>query len=89
MKTELVKLNDVIYECSLHLKRLKSANEELEDFIPLDITKFQNLNDEEIRILDQLIYRFTKLQDAMGRDYSDICLLLLKRMLKHYPFLIF
>ena len=87
MKTALVKLSEAIYECNLHLKRLKSASKGFEPFIPLDLNKYQNLNDEEIRLLDQLIYRFTKLQDAMGERLFRYLLVALEEDVKSLSFL--
>lgn len=87
MKADLLKLTEVIYECNLHLRRLKSANKEFEAFFPLDIIKYQNLNDEEIRLLDQLIYRFTKLQDAIGERLFKYLLSALEEDVKSLSFL--
>lgn len=87
MRTELVKLKEVLKECNLHLKRLIAANKEFEVLIPLDVIKFQNLNDDEIRLLDQLIYRFTKLQDAMGERLFRYLLIVLEEEVKTLSFL--
>ena len=66
MKVPLIKLAEAIYECNIHLKRLINANAEFKSLSPLSVKKYKDFNDSEIRLLDQIIYRFTKLQDAMG-----------------------
>jgi len=39
----------------------------MKDFFPLTtLSKYQNLSDEQIEHIDQLVYRFQKLQDDMG-----------------------
>jgi hypothetical protein len=40
--------------------------EKVEKHFPLDSEKYLNLQPEELSFLDQLIFRFAKLQDTMG-----------------------
>jgi len=56
---------------------------QLRDIYPLDQKSYKDLSDHDISIIDQMIYRFSKLQDTMGsrlflqtlgileEDYSD------------------
>ena len=55
-----------IYECNQHKKRLKSAKEKLKSIMPLSVEQYEKLDDIFISIIDQLIFRFSKLQDTMG-----------------------
>jgi len=55
-----------IYECNQHKKRLQGAKEKLQDIMPLNVEKYNELDDIFISIIDQLIFRFSKLQDTMG-----------------------
>ncbi len=55
-----------LHECDQHKKRLQSAKERLKTIMPLDVEKYEKLDDIFISIVDQLIFRFSKLQDTMG-----------------------
>jgi len=50
-----------------HSRRILYARTKMKDFFPLTtLSKYQNLSDEQIEHIDQLVYRFQKLQDDMG-----------------------
>ncbi len=55
-----------LHECKQHEKRLLSAKNRLKDFIPLDIDSYNSLDDLEVSVIDQMIFRFSKLQDTLG-----------------------
>ena len=55
-----------LHECNQHKKRLKSAKHKLKFIMPLDVNKYEELDDIFISLIDQLIFRFSKLQDTMG-----------------------
>ena len=52
--------------CDKHILRINEALEELSAVLPLSSDNYATLNSEQIRCLDQFIFRFSKLQDAMG-----------------------
>ena len=52
--------------CDKHILRINEALEELSTVLPLSCDNYATLNSEQIRCLDQFIFRFSKLQDAMG-----------------------
>ncbi len=60
------KLQAAQNECNTHLQRLNYAYSNISKFLPASTDTLANLNDEQIEALDQYIYRYTKLQDAMG-----------------------
>lgn len=64
-KTEL-RLKAILKQCDKHIGRINSAYKKISSYLPLDENKYKNLNDDEIEHIDQFLYRFTKLQDAMG-----------------------
>ncbi len=67
------KIEATLAECELHQKRIHYALEKLQKFMPLEVTQYKLLSDEEVEALDQFLFRFSKLQDAMGqRLFSDI-----------------
>lgn len=55
-----------LHECNQHKKRLLLSKKKLEHKIPLTKRKYELLTDEEISFIDQMIFRFSKLQDTMG-----------------------
>ena len=52
--------------CEKHILRINEALEELSSTLPLTIENYAQLNSGQIRCIDQFIFRFSKLQDAMG-----------------------
>lgn len=63
----LKKLKSALVECELHTKRLDFALSRLNAVIPISETGWRQLDDETVANIDQLLFRFGKLQDAMGR----------------------
>jgi hypothetical protein len=47
-------------------------------FMPLDAKRYQQLSDDEIEHIDQFLFRFPKLQDAMGEKLFMFILEFLK-----------
>ncbi|CAK0756359.1 conserved hypothetical protein [Gammaproteobacteria bacterium] len=72
---ELVKskLEDSWRECVKHIYHLSCALADLQKIGTLTKERYAILSDEEIRTLDQFVFRFSKLQDAVGvRLFSSI-----------------
>ena len=57
------KLEPALQECLLHQRRLHSAWQELLQSHGLDTA---GLSEEQVRVADQMVYRFGRLQDAIG-----------------------
>ena len=77
----------VIEECVLHLERIKHALSRLKGYLPLSIESAERLSDDDIAFLDQLIYRYLKLQDAMGEKLFPLTLVLLEENMEGKPFI--
>lgn len=60
------KLNEAVLLCSIHNERMSFAREKISAYFPLDREKYVNMTPEELSFFDQLIFRFSKLQDVMG-----------------------
>ncbi|MCB2219422.1 MAG: hypothetical protein KQI35_03430 [Bacteroidetes bacterium] len=58
----------------LHLKRMNFARDQLIYYFPLDVDSYNLLDAEQISFTDQLVFRFTKLQDLMGRKLFRLIL---------------
>lgn len=54
-------------ECRLHVAVLSEALEEARAWLPFSAETVQQLTKEQLRVLDQIAYRFSKLQDTMGQ----------------------
>ncbi len=66
MITSKVKLIGNIEECNKHIKRMLIAYTRMIDIIPLNSFSYNSLKDDEITYIDQFLFRFALLQDAMG-----------------------
>jgi len=81
------KIAKIFYECDRHLLRIKSASKELENIMPLDKDRYINLSDYNIKALDQFLFRFSKLQDAMGQKLFRAILIYLDEDTEGKPFI--
>ena len=61
-------LNIKIYECDKHIERLSDAKDYLKDIMPLTIDRYLTIDKIRSSFIDQLNFRFTKLQDTIGES---------------------
>jgi len=61
-----LKIQQVLKECDRHLLRINDAYQDMQAFMLLNQEKYQQLTKDEIQAIDQYLYRFGKMQDAMG-----------------------
>ncbi len=83
----LEKLDKIFYECDKHLARINSAADDLINIMPLTKKKYINLADEDVKSIDQFLFRFSKLQDAMGQKLFRIILIFLNEDVEGKPFI--
>ena len=81
------KLKETLAICDLHHQRMMFAFESIEKFFPLTEIKLSQIVDIELALFDQLIYRFSKLQDIMGSRLFKQLLELLEEDISGLPFL--
>jgi hypothetical protein len=60
------KLKEALHICEIHSQRMNYALQKVEKHFPLDVNKYKELSFDDLSYLDQLIFRFSKLQDSMG-----------------------
>ena len=60
------RFSSLINECRIHEKRILHARGKCAETFPLDAESYANLSEDRIEHIDQLAYRFGKLQDAIG-----------------------
>lgn len=81
------KLSRAIREGETHLDRMHYAMAAMERFMPLDEAAYVRLSMDDIQVVDQFVFRFSKVQDAMGERLFRSVLELLGEEVKAKPFL--
>jgi predicted nucleotidyltransferase len=61
-----LKIKKYLNECAKHKQRISEAFLNIKDIFPLSGKKYQVLSDDEIKNIDQFLFRFTKMQDTIG-----------------------
>ncbi len=59
-------IQSAVTECDKHLYRIRQVRQRLETAFPLTAGQLDQADDVLVEHIDQFVYRFTKLQDAMG-----------------------
>lgn len=76
-----------LYECNKHIEKLKDAKEYLSEVMPLTKEKYMQIDKITSSFIDQLNFRFSKLQDTMGESIFKSILILSKENVKKMTFL--
>lgn len=80
------KLNETLLICDLHHQRMMFAWENIKKYFPLSESNFSEISQIELALFDQLIYRFSKLQDSMGSRLFKQILEALEEDISGLPF---
>ena len=64
-------------ECDSHILRIQHAIDHLADKLPLSKEVYDFLSDLDIAYIDQIVFRFSKLQDVIGKKVFPLGLALL------------
>lgn len=83
----IYRLKDMLAAGDLHRQRMNYALHKLKALFPLEPQKYNQLEAEQISFTDQLIFRFTKLQDLMGRKLFRLVLEGLGEETENVPFI--
>ena len=81
------KLNETLAICELHHQRMMFAYKSIEKYWPLTESNFSQISPIELALFDQLIYRFSKLQDSMGARLFKQLLEMLEEDISGLPFI--
>jgi len=76
-----------VYECNRHKEKILDAKEYLNEIFPLTLERYLTLGKIEYSFIDQLNFRFSKLQDTMGENLFKSILILAKEDVKRKTFL--
>lgn len=60
--------------CRLHYQRMQYAVTRTDKLFPVTLSEYEKFDDETISFTDQLIYRFSKLQDTLGNKLFPLLL---------------
>jgi hypothetical protein len=80
-------LNQRLYECNKHIEKINDAKEYLKDLMPLSVDSYLKIDKIQSSFIDQLIFRFSKLQDTIGGFLFKAILILAKEDVKSMTFL--
>ena len=81
------KLTETLTICDLHFQRMMFAFNHVEKYFPLTEFNFGQISEMELALFDQLIYRFSKLQDSMGTRLFKQVLEALEEEISGLPFI--
>jgi hypothetical protein len=76
-----------LYECNQHKNRLLKAKKYLQKYMPIDEEYYRDFDDITMGFIDQMIFRFSKLQDTMGEKLFPSLLELMGEEVKSKPFI--
>lgn len=82
-----IKLLQIIDECNRHVHQMINAYKKMLSFMPLDADSYAAIKDDDIEHIDQFIFRFSKLQDAMGEKLFSAILSLIDENIKSKTFI--
>lgn len=81
------KLREALQLCSIHHERMQYAYNKVKSYFPLDISGYKQLSQDDLSYIDQLIFRFSKLQDSMGNRLFPAILENLGEDIQGMPFI--
>jgi len=80
------RLQKSVEKCHIHLKRLHYASGQIKKLFPITRDKYNQISDATIGNIDQLVFRFTKLQDELGNNTFRFLLEYLHEDIADKPF---
>jgi len=80
-------LKHKLYECDKHIEKLNDAKEYLAFIMPLTMERYLEIDKIQSSFIDQLNFRFSKLQDTIGESILKGVLILSKEDVKKMTFI--
>lgn len=81
------RLQRILRECERHQARMMTAYQHVQNLLPLQSTSYLKLKEEDIAYIDQFLFRYAKLQDAMGQRLFKAILVFFQEDVEAMPFL--
>ena len=76
-----------IFECDKHVQKIQTAKQYLNEIMPFSVKSYAQISDIHASFVDQLIFRFSKLQDTIGESLFPAILVLAKEPVKSKTFI--
>lgn len=80
-------LMEALQLCEIHNERMQYAYHKVMHYFPLNTTSYKELSKDDLSYFDQLIFRFSKLQDSMGNRLFPALLKSLGEDIRGLPFI--
>mgnify|MGYP006439607751 FL=1 len=87
MNSNQLKLQKIINECDKHILRMNSAYKKIVASLPLDAESYTKLNEDEVEHIDQYLFRFAQLQDAIGKRFFKVIFVSLEEDIEDISFI--
>jgi len=68
------KIEKYFHECDKHVKRIIESYGNLKHIFPVSASRYKSLSDDEVKNIDQYLFRFSKLQDTIGEKLFRLIL---------------
>lgn len=81
------KLREALQLCAIHNERMQYAYHKVMHYFPITSTSYKALSNDDLSYLDQLIFRFSKLQHSMGNHLFPALLENLGEDIRGLPFI--
>jgi len=69
LNTDNLRIEKYLNECNKHIKRIIESYNNVDKILPISANSYINLTDDEIKNIDQYLFRFSKLQDTIGEKF--------------------
>ena len=87
MTQQKERVERIIRECDKHVLRINDSTDQMKAFMPLNSVDYENLSALQIQIIDQFLFRFSKLQDSIGERLFKAILTVLDENIDNTPFI--
>jgi len=84
---EMQSLQENLLECQKHCLRINAAKKHISAQYPITIDSYHEFNEVDESFIDQLVYRFSKLQDSLGEKIFPLILTLSQENIKRKTFI--
>lgn len=81
-----VNIEQIFDKCRKHIERIEFAKANMKELLPLTVSKYENLENEQIVYIDQYLFRFSKLQDTIGKKLITALFELLGESIQNMSF---
>ena len=76
-----------LFECDKHVQKIQIAKQYLNEIMPFSVEGYAQISDIHASFVDQLIFRFSKLQDTIGESLFPAILILAQEYVKSKTFI--